>query len=81
MKLPDGHEVEFWGYNWTLTGAIKLHLHFMILNYHYNLENQKDEITSSIIDSECTLTLYDGPIKYQFKEVNTIYILNFDEQL
>ena len=65
-------------------------------NKNYNLEKRKDEITSTIIDSVCSLASEaDGPDMYdtyfdseingreedQIKEVNTNYIFTFDEQL
>ena len=54
-KLPDGIEVkDSDGTTWNLTGAIELHR--LVLKDDYDqLETQKDEITSKIIDSTCSV--------------------------
>ena len=54
-KLPDGIEVEDnEGETWTLTGAIELH-RLVLKDDYYQLKKQKNEITSKIIDSTCTV--------------------------
>ena len=73
-ELPDDFEVNINGSTWNLSGAIELH-HLLLKDY--DLETRKDEITSTIIDSTCSLS--NGQIV--IKEVNTIHILTFDEQL
>ena len=77
-ELPDGFEVNINGSTWNLSGAIELH-HLLLKDY--DLETRKDEITSTIIDSTCSLSLDDDNGQIVIKEVNTIHILNFDEQL
>ena len=65
-------------------------------NKNHNLETRKDEITSTIIDSVCSLAIDTGPDMYssydpnermgengrvEIKEVNSNYIFTFVEQL
>ena len=63
-KLPDGFEVKdkdgLWAYGrgyepLELTGAIELHR--LVLEDYDQLEKQKDEITSTIIDSTCSFNM------------------------
>ena len=66
-KLPDGIKVEDdRGNFWTLTGAIELH-RLVLKDDYYQLKKQKNEITSKIIDSTCTVDEGDGK---HYKEVS-----------
>ena len=53
-KLPDFIEVKDEIWTWNLTGAIELH-RVVIKDGYDQLEKQKDEITSKIIDSTCAV--------------------------
>ena len=65
-KLPDGFEVkDYEGDTHKLTGAIELH---RLIFEDYDLEKRKDEMTSTLIDSTCTLDSDSG--NFNFKEVS-----------
>ena len=70
-KLADGFEVKLYyddyDITWKLPGAIELHR--LVLEDYDQLEKQKNEITSTIIDSTCAV---DGAtsISNNFKEVS-----------
>ena len=78
-KLPDGFEVKLSGFTHKLAGAIQLHRAVLQSNQNYNLEKRKDEITSTIIDSVCSLASEADPNMPDLPDDDDIYDDMYDD--